>query len=219
MLAEDFYFATGIREVDTWQDYLSRADRYQYGPKAPWVPASFLVAEVEGRIVGRASIRFEMDPSLAHDGGHIGYGVIPSERRKGYATEILIQSLDIVFRAGIQRVLVTCTVDNESSMRVIQRCGGVLESVVESPEGELVRRFWIEQYSGSQLSRTSSLDTSIPRYRCRRRDSRPHTERHQPLELETLQSSDLAVKPQCAPPRTKESATTFWGPSVTSPGN
>jgi len=149
MLKEDFYFATGLRDIDTWPEYLSRADRYQYGPHAPWVPAAFLVAEVEGKIVARASIRFEMDSDLAREGGHIGYGVIPRERRKGYATEILVQSLDIVLRAGIQRILLTCTSDNEGSAKVIQRCGGVLESVVESTDGKLVRRYWIEEHAGN----------------------------------------------------------------------
>jgi predicted acetyltransferase len=157
MLVEGFYFATGLREFDTWQDYLSRIDKYQYGPEALWVPATFLIAEVNGVIVGRASIRFELDPPLAREGGHIGYGVIPSERRKGYATEILNQSLDIVFRAGIQRVLVTCTVDNDGSMKVIQRCGGILESVVKSIDGQLVRRFWVEQHTGNQRCGTRSV--------------------------------------------------------------
>lgn len=144
MLSENFHFATGFRETDTWTAYLSRADRYQYGPGAPWVPATFLVAEVGGRIVGRASIRFDMDANIAREGGHIGYGVIPGERRKGYATEILLQSLDIVFGQGIRRVLVTCATDNEGSQKVIERCGGVFESEVESSEGKRVRRFWIE---------------------------------------------------------------------------
>lgn len=47
MLAEGSSFATGHREVDTWEDYLRRVDRYQYGAQASWVPATFLVADVE----------------------------------------------------------------------------------------------------------------------------------------------------------------------------
>jgi predicted acetyltransferase len=96
------------------------------------------------KIVGRSSIRFELDSLLAHEGGHIGYGVIASERRKGYATEILIQSLDVARSTGLQRVLLTCVADNEGSAQVIQRCGGVFESVVKAAGGTMVRRFWIE---------------------------------------------------------------------------
>jgi len=158
-LEEGFSFATGLREFDTWQDYLRRVDRYQYGAEGPWGPATFLIADVDGKVVGRSSIRFEMDPLLAHEGGHVGYGVIPSERRKGYATEILIQSLDIMFSAGVPRVLVTCSVDNEGSAKVIQRCGGVLESVVTASDGKLVRRFWIEEQVASQRNRWSGFSS------------------------------------------------------------
>lgn len=144
MLNEGFTFATGLRRNESWQEYLNRMDSYQYGQKGQRVPSTFLVAEVDDKIVGRTSIRYELDALLAHEGGHIGYGVIPSERRKGYATQILIQSLDITRSAGIQRVLVTCIVDNEGSTKVIQRCGGVFDSVVVSIDGSSVNRFWIE---------------------------------------------------------------------------
>jgi predicted acetyltransferase len=59
------------------------------------VPATFLVADVDGAIVGRVSIRHELNDHLTHFGGHIGYGVRPAHRRRGYATEILRQSLVI----------------------------------------------------------------------------------------------------------------------------
>ena len=144
MLNEGFTFATGLRENESWQEYLNRLNSYQYGQKGQWVSSTFLVAEVDGTIVGRSSIRFELDALLTHEGGHIGYGVIPHERRKGYATQILIQSLDIARSAGIQRVLVTCLVDNDGSAKVIERCGGVFDSVVVSIDGSMVNRFWIE---------------------------------------------------------------------------
>jgi hypothetical protein len=88
--------------------------------------------------------RYELDALLAHEGGHIGYGVVPSERRKAYATQILIQSLDITRSAGVQRVLVTRSVDNEGSTKVMQRCGGVFDSVVVSIDASSVNRFWIQ---------------------------------------------------------------------------
>ncbi|MHB1088768.1 MAG: GNAT family N-acetyltransferase [Acidimicrobiales bacterium] len=144
MLTEGFSFATGLQENESWTQYVNRLDFYRYGDAGQWVPSTFLVAEVDGTIVGRSSIRFELDSLLAHEGGHIGYGVVPSERRKGHATEILTQSLAITRGAGLQRVLLTCTSDNEGSARVIQRCGGVFESEVEAANGTFVRRFWIE---------------------------------------------------------------------------
>lgn len=82
MLNEGFTFATGLSGSESWDEYVNRLDSYQYGPKGQWVPSTFLVAEVDAKIVGRTSIRYELDALLAHDGGHIGYGVVPSERKK-----------------------------------------------------------------------------------------------------------------------------------------
>ena len=64
----------------------------------------------------------------AHEGGHIGYAVRPAHRRRGYATEILRQSLIVARAVGVDGVLVTCDDDNVGSAAVIERCGGVLES-------------------------------------------------------------------------------------------
>ncbi len=107
--------------------------------------ADFLVAEVDGRIVGRSSIRHRLNDLLAHEGGHIGYCVLPDHRRRGFATDILRQSLSIARAAGVDRVLVACDDDNEASRVIIERCGGVLEDVVQSRDDVPVpvRRYWI----------------------------------------------------------------------------
>jgi predicted acetyltransferase len=110
------------------------------------VEATWLVAEVADQIVGRASIRHRLDDRLAFHGGHIGYGVRPACRRRGYATEILRQSLIVARSYGVARVLVTCDDDNVGSAAVIEACGGQLERVVpggESADGVPFRRYWI----------------------------------------------------------------------------
>lgn len=111
-----------------------------------FVESTWLVADVGGEIVGRTSIRHELNAYLAFHGGHIGYGVRPAFRRRGYATEILRQSLVIVRSYGIDRALVTCDDDNIGSAAVIEACGGVLERVVpaaESDDAVPFRRYWI----------------------------------------------------------------------------
>jgi predicted acetyltransferase len=100
--------------------------------------ASRWVAE-DGRLVGFVSIRHELNNNLREVGGHIGYAIRPSERRKGYATAATALALEECRRRGIDRVLVTCDVDNVASATVIERNGGVLEDV-----RGVKRRYWID---------------------------------------------------------------------------
>ena len=94
---------------------------------------------VEGEeFLGRIAIRHRLTPALLEVGGHIGYDVRPSARRRGHATEMLRQALGIARGLGIDRVLVTCDVDNVGSRTVIERNGGVFE---DERAGKL--RFWI----------------------------------------------------------------------------
>lgn len=89
--------------------------------------------------IGRIAIRHRLTPRLREVGGHIGYDVRPSARRRGHATEILRQALGIAASLGIERTLVTCDTDNIGSRTVIERNGGVLED-----ESNGKRRYWID---------------------------------------------------------------------------
>jgi predicted acetyltransferase len=84
-----------------------------------------------------------MNEWLAREGGHIGYGVLADFRRRGYATEILRQSVTIGRQEGIDRLLVICHDDNVASATVIERCGGVFEGSALSEDGMAIRRYWI----------------------------------------------------------------------------
>lgn len=146
MAPEGFQFALGLTDGMAWSDYLRRLSRYRAGRDLPAdrVPATFLVGDVDGALVGRISIRYELNDFLAHEGGHIGYGVRPAYRRRGYATEMLRQGLVIARAAGVGRLLITCDDDNLGSIAVIEACGGTLESVATSDTGREFRRYWID---------------------------------------------------------------------------
>ncbi len=91
-----------------------------------------------GRILGRINVRHDLTPHLLEIGGHIGYIVRPSERNKGYATQMLRGVLPYVAELGIGSALVTCDTTNEGSRRVIEGAGGVLEDIRHDK-----RRYWV----------------------------------------------------------------------------
>jgi predicted acetyltransferase len=145
LAAEGFPFAPGLNDAVTWAQYLERIELMGGGrPRNGHpIPTTFRAAVVADEMVGRASIRHELDAFHATHGGHIGYCVVPRHRRRGHATEILHQSLAIARRVGIERVLVTCDADNVGSAAVIERCGGEFESVVAGTNGGAPkRRYW-----------------------------------------------------------------------------
>lgn len=145
MAAEDFAFALALGDDDDFAGYVERLARLQRGepPLGRYVASTFLLADVDGQVVGRSSIRHELNDFLRHEGGHIGYCVLPGHRRRGHATEILRQSLEIAHERGVDRVLVTCDDDNVGSATIIERAGGVLEDTVVNEAGGLTRRYWI----------------------------------------------------------------------------
>jgi predicted acetyltransferase len=140
---EHFVFAF-LRPGQTFGEFVTMVDDHRRGRSidADWVESTWLLAEVDGVIVGRSSIRFELNERLLMEGGHIGYAVRPGHRRLGYATEILRQSLIVARASGVERVLVTCDDDNTGSRTVIEANNGVLEDIIEV-EGVPLRRYWI----------------------------------------------------------------------------
>jgi predicted acetyltransferase len=111
-----------------------------------WVAAHTFWLVRDGRtILGTLSFRHALTEHLEYEGGHIGYAVRPSERRKGYATRMLAMALAFAKQFGLQCVLITCDKTNVASAGVILKKGGVLENEVpsRSPEGQLKQRYWI----------------------------------------------------------------------------
>ncbi len=102
------------------------------------------VRQPDGRVVGMIQVRHYFNEYLEKYAGHIGYSVRPSERRKGYAKEMLRLALGFCRQIGLERVLVSCKPDNEGSRRTILANGGVYEHTVHVPgEGIDLERYWI----------------------------------------------------------------------------
>jgi predicted acetyltransferase len=115
------------------------ADRREETPRPEgYVPATELWWVDGDEFLGRIGVRHRLTPVLLDLGGHIGYDVRPSARRRGHATEMLRQALVVAGELGIDRALITCDVDNLGSRTVIERNGGVLED----QRGRMLR-FWV----------------------------------------------------------------------------
>lgn len=93
--------------------------------------------------VGAVNIRHYLNDELLRSGGHIGDGIRPGERRKGYATAMIALALDECRKLGISKVLMCCDKDNIGSAKSIIKNGGVLENEVEK-DGQIEQRYWIQ---------------------------------------------------------------------------
>jgi predicted acetyltransferase len=145
LAADDFTFLLGYSEGTPWREWIRRTERIRAGIEIPpgQVRAACLAADVDGQLVGRVSVRFELNEWLAREGGHIGYAVVPGFRRRGYATEILRQAVALAHHEGTERLLVICNESNVGSARVIERGGGVFEGLSTAEDGNVIRRYWI----------------------------------------------------------------------------
>ena len=137
----------GLRTVETyeeWMDFRGREEKKGGAPSHTWLT----VRRSDGRVVGIVNYRpSPLTDFLLQYGGHIGYCVRPSERRRGYAKEQLRLTLEECRKAGETKVLVTCDPVNAGSEKTILANGGLLENEVEDVPGlgesGVVRRYWI----------------------------------------------------------------------------
>jgi predicted acetyltransferase len=98
-----------------------------------------------GRVVGMVRVRHYLNDRLLQNGGHVGYYVRPSERRKGYATAALRLALDRLRERGVTRALVTVAPTNAASIAVALANGGRLDGQGRNPDtGEVMNRYWID---------------------------------------------------------------------------
>lgn len=110
------------------------------------------------RMIGRLNFRHRLTEHLLHEGGHIGYAIRPSERRRGYGTRMLALALPRVRAFGLTRVLITCDTKNVASAKVIEHSGGILENVCLAREtGKPKARYWIDLGSPAAMEGSQAM--------------------------------------------------------------
>ena len=103
----------------------------------------FLLDEDRNKILGAVNIRHYLNDYLLKFGGHIGDGIRPSERKKGYATKMIELALIECKKLGMDKVLITCNKSNIASAKTIIKNGGILENEIKDSDGEIIQRYWI----------------------------------------------------------------------------
>lgn len=138
----------GLDKIKDFEEWLHKIqdENVKEKVKEDRVQATLYLAirKSDNRMIGTIQIRHELNEYLLNIGGHIGDGVRPSERRKGYATEMIRLALEKCKEIGLDKVLITCNKDNIGSRKSIQNNGGILENETLDEIGKELQRFWIE---------------------------------------------------------------------------
>lgn len=122
-----------------FEAYVAAVHAEAHTPARPgWVRCTTLWYVDGDQYLGRLAVRHELTEHLLAVGGHIGYDVRPTARRRGHATAMLAGGLVVARDLGIEQALVTCDDDNVGSRTVIERAGGVLED----QRGDKLR-YWV----------------------------------------------------------------------------
>lgn len=137
-------WAIRSEDLEDFNAYLAKVNGEETRITETRVPATtwFCLDTERNVMVGAVNIRHYLNERLLLDGGHIGDGVRPSERRKGIATKMIGLALEKCREMGFLRVLMVCDKENVGSAKSIQNNGGVLENEVEV-DGKIEQRYWI----------------------------------------------------------------------------
>jgi predicted acetyltransferase len=142
--ARDERYESALEDFPAYLEHLSHAACGMNLPPGR-VPEDNFWLVLNSRILGRSKLRHWLTPELEYEGGHIGYDIRPSERKKGYGTLILELTLKRARSLGLSRVLLTCDTDNIGSVRIIEKNGGELSGKATSRKsGKQISQYWIE---------------------------------------------------------------------------
>lgn len=119
-------------------------EAHDEGLPAHIVPqTTYWVVRNDSELIGSVCIRHRLNKVLEHEGGHIGMDIRPSERGKGYGEKTLLLALEKAALLGLEEVLITCDADDQPSINIIEKNGGVLKDELASRRsGKLIRHYW-----------------------------------------------------------------------------
>lgn len=133
---------------EQWLYELEKKKNKEYMDSIGWVPSLtyFFIRENDNKIIGMINLRYNMNEEIIAKGGsHIGYGIRPTERQKGYNKINLYLGLIEEQRLGENKVLLVCNADNVGSNKTIKALGGILEkSEIDDWDNKLTNYYWID---------------------------------------------------------------------------
>lgn len=141
----------GMGPLRRMEDPIAYIERCAAGEDPNLVPSNrvpatqfLFIRKADDKLVGMIQVRHYFNELLEKYSGLIGYSVRPSERRKGYAKEMLRMALPFCKEIGLEKVLITCIDGNTGSEKTILANGGMYESTVYEPDEQVhLKRFWI----------------------------------------------------------------------------
>lgn len=139
-----------VLEGETYEECMDRYYKIQdneYAKSIDRCPGKtyFLIRKNDNKLIGMINIRHHLSPKMLVHGGHIGYGIRPTERRKGYnKINLYLGFLKALEEFNLDKVMLDCDVKNLGSDKTIQALGGVLERTdIDDYDGVLTNVYWI----------------------------------------------------------------------------
>ena len=135
--------SSGLSKINNYKVWLKKISDENDINNNPIRSELLMIRQSDNEIVGMINIRHSLESGFEISGGHIGYSIRPSERKKGYGNIILALALKYCKTLEIESVLVTCSKTNVASKKVILNNGGIFESEIEE-NGKIIERYWIK---------------------------------------------------------------------------